>query len=127
MPEDQNPESGTELLPSGMRLPEVLPPAKATSDFLPALSMIFQKLYPKPEFRRMLETVSNATSVHGSYQADRFEAARLTQAEALQSKVVIVATAKRTKIARGHETLLRRYDLGRKHRLALLSAPKAAE
>ena len=125
-PENGNPFGGN-AVPLPVRLPPERPQSTKPEAFLNTLEPLFDEKWLDAGFRRLLETVTNAHSVNGSYETDRTVAALQVQTIATERRIPLVARAKLTKIKRGFETLLRRDKLGRRQRIALLSAPQAAE
>lgn len=109
-------------------LPELRQKAQRPSVFLNDVDGLLDKLWPRNDFRKYLDAVTNKSAVEGKFECDRTMAAKHIRDEAREAKLMDVANAKLSRIMRAIETLLRRDKFGKKQRLAAMnSAPQAAE
>jgi hypothetical protein len=105
-------------------LPDKRPISAKPAAFLNQVDSLLSKYWGT--VKKLLDAVSNASSINGKVEIDRAFAAKVLQEKAADDGMGDVASAKITKIMRGIDTLLRRENLGTKQRrLAMNSATTA--
>jgi hypothetical protein len=107
-------------------LPDKRPVSAKPASFLNQMDALLSKYWA--QIKKLLDAVTNASSVNGKVEIDRAFAAKILKDKAADDGMADVAGAKVTRIMRAIDTLLRREKLGTKQRrLAMNAAVNPAE
>lgn len=90
-----------------------------TADYIEE-SGVFPKLYDTPEFKRLLDAVTNREAAEGSIWADDFTAALMIRNAAPEESPLKDMDGE--EVARGLRVFLKRWNLGRQQRLVAIEA-----
>lgn len=113
----------------GVPMPPVLKIVSSPRSVHMSVRMYFEALYPKPEFRNLLASVNNKTSITANRLFDRYDAVKMIKELAATKGDTAVVGTKPGYIYKTVVRLLRKNDMGLKLRRKeyLLLTQQAAE